>query len=63
MGRDLPYIIIFLFYFIFVSSNPVRDSHEDVLSQGFERERDGIKNHESVAERVSKLLFPLKKLI
>ena len=56
MGNDLSYCILFLSYFIFVSSNPDKDSQVDVLSQGFDRETDSINSHETIAERVCKFL-------
>ena len=59
MGKDLPYCILFLSYFIFVSSNLDKDSQVDVFSQGFERETEGINNHETIAERVCNFVFNL----
>ena len=55
MGKDLSYCVLFLLYFILVSSNPVKDSLEDEISQGFERERDGINIQETIADRVCKI--------
>ena len=55
MGKDLSYCIFFLSFLVFIASNPVKDSLVDEISQGFERERDGINMHETIADRVCKL--------
>ena len=55
MGKDLSYCVLFLLYFILVSSNPVKDSLEDEISQEFERERDGNNIQETIADRVCRI--------
>ena len=54
MGKDLSYCIFFLIFLVFIASNPIKDSLVDEISQVFERERDGINMHETIADRVCK---------